>query len=138
MNSDLVAQHAIDRLAKAGVAGLNDFEKTAATVWLFEAGVRNEGFAGYYLSRGGDLAFNAPTALQAVRAPGLAAIATEANAIFGPEGPSSVRQARRKQIRALPPSAETTFAALERRYAECDEDVDELLEQFLDHAGAAR
>ena len=54
---DLAAQHAMDRLNEAGFDRISESERILATVWQFAAGVANHGFAGYYGSRRGDLAF---------------------------------------------------------------------------------
>lgn len=134
MNTDLFAQHAIDRLAKGGINSLSETEKTVATAWLFDAGVTNTGFASYYLSSRGDLAFNAPEALRMIGALELAEIAAKANAVFGSSGPPRNRAARRELVKALPATARHRFAELELRQSRCEEDVDALLDEYLAHA----
>ena len=136
MNTDLASQRALDRLAKIGFDGLSETEKLLTAVWLFEAGVGNEGFEGYFSSGRGDLAFYAPAALRTIGATQLAVLATEANATFGPEGAPRDRTRRRELVRALPPSAREALIELDTRYFNCDEDADELLEHYL--AGANR
>ena len=131
VNPDLAAQRALDRLAKAGFDTLSETDKILAAVWLFEAGVGNDGFIGYFSSGRGDLAYYAPTALRSIGATQLAAIATEANAIFGPDGAPRDRSSRRELVRALPASACEALVALDNRYFNCDEDADDLLEGFL-------
>ncbi len=128
---DLAAQRAMDRLAKVGFDHLADSERILATVWQFAAGVANHGFAGYYGSRRGDLAFHAPAALRAIGAEELATLAAAANAQFGSAGPAPDPKARAEQIRQLDTAAEQAFAALEERFFASDEDTDELLEQWL-------
>lgn len=138
MTTDLAVQASLDRLEKVGFALLTDVERTLATVWLFDAGVSNTGFAGYYSGKRGDLAFHAPTVLRAVGATQLAEIAAEANALFGPDGPPTDRQLRRERMGSFPVSALLAFAALDARYAGCEEDVDELMEAFLAREGKAK
>lgn len=118
-------------MTKGGVESLSETERTLATAWLFEAGVGNSGFARYFSSRRGDLAFNAPRALRAIGATQMAQIAAEANAVFGAEGPPQRRAERQSLVMTLPESARLTFAALEKRFYRCNEDIDELLEAFL-------
>lgn len=130
MNTDLAAQRSLDHLRRDGLLALTGIETTLATVWTFAAGVNNGGFAGYFASHRGDLAFQAPAALHAIGAPTLATLAAQANAVFGPNGPPPDRRLRRKRLRALP-EAERIFAELDRRYFACDEDVDQLMENFL-------
>lgn len=131
MNADLVAQHALSRLATVGADALTENEKTVATVWLFAAGVSNSGFVGYFSSTRGDLAYHAPDALAAIGARRLAAIAAEANTIFGPHGPPRNRGFRRELTRGLSLEQRRRLALLEQRYFDCDEDIDDLLEQYV-------
>lgn len=131
MNTDLAAQEAMDRFARDGFDALTETEKTLASAWLFAAGVANSGFSGYYSSHRGDLAFHAPVALRAIGATRLAAIAAEANELYGPGGPSQDRDIRQRQLQAMPDSNRAAFTALDQRYFACEEDIDELLEIFL-------
>ncbi len=131
MNTDLAAQKSLDRLANEGFDALTETEKTLATVWQFAAGVGNSGFAGYLSGHRGDLAFNAPTALRAIGASELAAIAAEANAMFGPAGPAGDRETRRAFVHALSEETRHALTELDRRFLDCEEDADELLERYL-------
>jgi len=131
MNVDLAAQKAMDRMSDAGIESLSDSERTLAAVWLFTAGVSNGGFAGYFKSWRSDLATHAPAALRAIGAPRLAGIAIEANSVFGAGGPPADRGARRDIIDALPESARRTLTDLDDQYFRCEEDTDELLENYL-------
>ena len=131
MNTDLAAQKALDRLANLGFEKLTEEERIVATAWLFVAGVSNNGFARYYRSKRGDLAFNAPAALGAIGAVRLAGIAAEANAVFGVDGPPRECRSRRSLLKSLPASALQVFAPLEQRYFDCEDDADALLEKFL-------
>jgi len=134
MNVDLAAQRAMDHLAKAGFDRLSESDRILAAVWQFAAGVSNSGFSGYYASRRADLAFYVPTALQQIGSRDLVAIAREANAQFGGDGPSPDPAVRAGQIQQLGEDAFRAFAALDDRYFDTEEDVDELLETwFLNH-----
>lgn len=131
MNTDIAAQKAIDRLKRQGFENLSDIDKTIATAWLTEAAVGNNGFARFFASRRGDIAFYTPTALATIGATKLAAITSEANAVFGPAGPSHDYRTRRAQTLAFDHSTLRTLRDLEDRYYACAEDVDELLDTFL-------
>jgi len=129
---DLAAQRAMDQLLKVGFDRLSEAERILATVWQFAAGVANHGFAGYYLSRRGDLAFHAPAALRAIGADQLAMIAAEANAQFGPGGPSPDPGVRTEQLQQLGPEARRVFDALERSYFEAEESIDRQFEAWFE------
>ena len=131
MITEIAAQEAMDRLEEYGFEALTETEGTVATVWLFLAGVANNGFASYFASKRGNLAFNAPSALRSIGATRHAEIAAEANAVFGPGGPAKNLMLRSDSVKALPGSAQDAFAALEKRYFDCDEDVDSLLDDFV-------
>ena len=131
MNTDLAAQSALDRLKQGGFDALTDTDKTLATTWLIEAGVTNDGFARFFASSRGDVAFYAPTALRSIGANQLAEIAAEANAVFAPLGPPRNHQTRAALVRAFDESTLHTFETLDERYCACAEDTDLLLEGFL-------
>src|SRR5512142_287356 len=75
-------------------------DQVLVTIWGLEADVNNGGFDQYYFNGSGDQAFFAPQALRLVGAHRMAAIVANANAVFGPDGPSRTRTARQAQ-RAL-------------------------------------
>jgi len=131
MNTDVEAQKAFDRLAKVGFEQLTESEKILATVWTFAAEVANHGFAKYFSRGAGDTAFYAPAALTKIGASGLAAIAAQANGVFGSGGPPAERQVRLGRVRALDAGARKSLEALETQFFESPEDVDELLEAYL-------
>ena len=134
MNSDLAAQRALDRLAQNGFDALTEADQTLAAAWLFDAGVGNNGFARYFASQRGNLAFHAPAALRKIGATQLAEIAAEANAVFGPGGPPRELKTRRALVRGFEKKTLSTLEALEKRYYACSENIDELLEAFLTRA----
>ena len=131
MNTDLAAQHSIDRLDRHGFGALSEIDQTLVTAWLTEAGVGNSGFARFFSSKRGDVAFYAPTALTTIGATQLSAIAAAANAAFGPAGPPHDHKTRSAQVAAFDQPALQRLEALEEQYFSCTEDIDELLETFL-------
>ncbi len=131
MNTDTAAQKAIDRLARVGFEGLTEPEKTLATVWTFAAEVANRGFVKYFSRPAGDTAFYAPDALRKIGATGLAEIAAKANAVFGAGGPPPDRNVRLGLVSKLDDAARQSLATLETRYFESPEDVDDLLEAYV-------
>lgn len=134
MNTDLEAQRVLDKLKRNGWEALSGPEKTLITVWLFDARVSNGGFEHYYSSEAGDLAFHAPAALHDIGAFQLAEIAGAANGAFGPAGPPAETQARTAMLGSMDDSTAAAWEALEARFFECPEDVDELLDGYLQRA----
>jgi hypothetical protein len=132
MNTDIAAQNALDRLAKDGFELLPEREKILATVWTFEAQVVNQGFARYFSSTAGDMAPYAPTAFKSIGAMQKAEIATKANLVFGAGGPPRDRKARRDLVSAFDADAKRVLDALEREFYASPEDVDDLLEVYID------
>lgn len=131
MNTDIAAQKALDRLAKVGFEMLAEHEKILAAVWTFEAQVANRGLAKYFSSHAGDMAFYAPAAFKAIGAVRKAKIASKANEVFGAGGPFRDRKARRERVHAFGAKARRSLDALETEFYESPEDVDELLEAYL-------
>lgn len=131
MNTDLAAQRAIDRLNRDGFDQLSETDRILATAWLTEAAVSNSGFARFFASKRGAVAFYAPTAMQKLGANELAAITAAATAVFGPAGPARDQRTRRAQVQALEQSARQALRTLEDRFYGCSEDIDDLLDAFL-------
>jgi hypothetical protein len=131
MNTDIAAQKALDRLAKVGFELLTEHEKILATVWTFEAQVVNRGFAHYFSSSAGDMAAYSPTAFTSIGALQKAEIAAKANRVFGAGGPPGDQKTRRELVRAFGAEARSTFDVLEMEYYQSPEDVDDLLETYI-------
>ena len=131
MNADIAAQHAFDRLDEVGFDALTEKEKTVATVWRFVGKTANEGLRHFFSSSAGDLAFYAPTALKTIGAFKMAEIAAKANEVFGAEGPPRDRKVRRELVRAFSDKIIKELEALEVPFYDCSDDVDELLEQYV-------
>ena len=111
-------------------------DQVLVTIWGLEADVNNGGFDQYYFNGSGDQAFFAPQALRLVGAHRMAAIVARANAVFGPDGPSRTRTARRAQ-RALvaPDGAKGPWEQLDRKFYEYPEDIYALVTGFVRSAG---
>ena len=131
MNTDIAAQKALDRLAKAGFEQLTDLDKILAAVWTFEAGVANRGFARYFSCSAGDMAFHVPSALRAIGAVGTAEIAAKANGVFGASGPPKDKKKRAAIVRSFDDDSRKMLQALETLFYESEENVDDLLEVYL-------
>lgn len=131
MNTDLAAQRALDRLESNGFEVLTESDKTLASAWLIEAEVNNNGFAHFFASKRGDVAFHAPAALRTIGATHLAEIAAEANSFFGLAGPPPDHETRLAAVRAFDEITRRALETLDDRYCTCSEDVDELLDVFL-------
>ena len=131
MNSDLAAQQALDRLAKSGFDALSPADRILASVWTFESNVANRGLRQYFTSAAGDMAHFVPGALKTIGAVERADIANRANAIFGVGGRPPDRARRRELAGSLSEEAREALRDLETRFYDSREDVDELLETFL-------
>ena len=131
VNTDIAAQLAFDRMDKEGFDALSVHEKTIASAWLFAGKVANEGFRGYFTSAAGDVALYVPTAMRAIGAGGMAALAEQANSVFGAGGPPRDRNERKKLVRAFGPDTVRQFEDLEKLFYECPDDVDALLDAYL-------
>lgn len=131
MNADMAAQKALDRLKKVGFDALTEQEKTLAAIWGIEAEVDNGGFAHYFSSAAGDLAFYAPQALKNIGALDLSELATQANAVFGSDGPPRSRAPRRNLVDAFSEEDSQTLEPLDDLFLESGDDTSELLEAYL-------
>jgi hypothetical protein len=131
MNADIASQHALDRLKKVGFDALTEQEKTLATIWGIEAEVDNGGFAHYFASAAGDLAFYAPQALKNIGALDLAELATQANAVFGSDGPPRERAVRRNRVDEFSEEDNQILEPLDDLFLESEDDTSELIEAYL-------
>ena len=75
-----------------------------------------EGFDQYYFNSAGERAFFAAEALERIGALQMAAIVREANAHFGPEGPSRDREPRVRRLLEITADDEDLFDVLDRRF----------------------
>jgi Domain of unknown function (DUF4375) len=131
INSDLASQHALDHLARSGFEALTQLDQDLATLWLWDAGVINGGFADYFASKGGNLAFYAPVALRRIGAVKTAEISDAANAVFGSSGPPKNMDARLSLMKTFGSKERGLFDSLETQLFDLEEDLDELLDRYL-------
>ena len=113
---------------------MSEKEKTLATVWKLEAAVDNGGFARYFSSAAGDLAFHGPAAFDQIGARHMAKLAAQANNVFGSEGPPRDRETRRKLVRAFSHETRQALDALDTQFLESPDDTDPLIDAYLARA----
>jgi hypothetical protein len=138
MNADLAAQHAFDRMAREGFEALDERAKNIAAAWLVSGKVANDGFGRYFAGATGDLAYYAPAAFRGIGAFALAEIVEDANRLLGAEFLRRERAARAERVRALEDAGRGPFDALEARFYACPDDVDLLLDAYVNPAHANR
>ena len=108
-------------------AQLTDPERVFIGVWQLEAEVNNGGFSQYYSNSAGDLATEAPAALEAIGARHTAEIVRSANDLFR-DGPPRDRDAREELAEQIPESA---FEALSDRFLSYEDDLSLLLYEYV-------
>ncbi len=120
------------REAAVGLKGLSSEEKVFLYIWNLEGEVNNGGFAQFYVNSAGDNAIDTPAALREIGATQAAAIADAANAVFGPSGPPSDRDERNEVLARLGASATDTLNALDAKFYEYPDKLDQLLKAFVE------
>jgi len=120
------------REAARGIESLTPAERVFLCVWNLEAEVNNGGFEQFFINSAGDNALETPGALREIGATRTAAMAEEANSVFGPSGPPADRDARQQALERLGASAIGTLDALDTRFFDSTENIDELLTDFVD------
>jgi len=125
----------IARAEADGFDRLSDAEKNFVAIWTLEADVNNGGFDQYFFNSSGDYAFHAPKALKAIKAEAAAAIVDSANAIFGVAGPPRNRDERQKALERLS-ERERTLGLLDQRFFEYPDDLQGLLEAYVESQGS--
>jgi Domain of unknown function (DUF4375) len=131
---DKAFEEACKRFEGRRLSDLDEIDQILVTIWGLEADVNNGGFDQYYFNSSGDQANFAPKALRAIGAERIAAIVTQANAVFGPDGPSSDRNARQAQLFLVaPPKSEAPgpWEALDSAFYAYPDDIAKLLEAYL-------
>jgi Domain of unknown function (DUF4375) len=112
---------------------LPERDRILVAIWGLEADVNNGGFDQYYFNSSGDRAFFAAEALERIGASQMAAIVREANALFGPEGPSRDRDHRVRRLFEITADDEDLFDALDRRFFEYPDDISALLIAYIEN-----
>lgn len=106
---------------------LSEAERVFVCIWQLEAEVNNGGFGQYYTNSAGDLAAEAPGALDAIGARRTAGIVRAANAIL-PTDALRDRGAREDAIAALSKDA---FEDLDNRFLAYEDNLSSLLFAFV-------
>jgi hypothetical protein len=102
-------------------------ERVFICIWQLESEINNGGFHQYYFNSAGDLAIEAPSALEAIGAPLSAEIVRGANAVF-PGGPSPDRDAREESLEGI---SDDEFEQFDDRFLEYQEDLSFLLYTYV-------
>ena len=134
MNADMATQRALERLDADGFDSLTPRQKVLSTVWALEAEVNNGAFDQFFFNSAGDLAFYAPDALRSIGADRMAALAEEANSVFGPGGPPRDWETRRAQVRQFSDEVQERLDRLDSQFYEYPDDIRKLLQAYLEKA----
>jgi hypothetical protein len=124
--SNLVLASARER----GFEHLTETEQVIVTVWEVEAEVNNGGFDQYYFNSSFDPRF-APSALEKIGAPKMAAIVSRANAVFGPEGPARDRFVRQEKLEQLGESKKELLNKLDNEFYGYPEPLTTLMHRYM-------
>ncbi len=131
---DAAFESALARFDGTNVERLDEIDRILVTIWGLEADVNNGGFDQYYFNSSGDQSRLAPEALRAIGANRMAEIVTQANAVFGPDGPSPNRNTRQAQLFLVaPPDSENPgpWEQLDSDFFAYPDDIAGLLTAFL-------
>jgi hypothetical protein len=120
-----------NRCEKIGFNKLNRPEQVFFCVWWLEAEVNNGGFDQYYFNSAGDHAIEAVTSLEAIGANHTADLVKQANALFGPAGPSPIRATRQNQLDALREAKPKKLDEIDEEFLSYKDNSEQLLEQFV-------
>ncbi len=104
-----------------GVASLSRLQRDALCVMNFQAELNNGGVHRYLLNSSGDFAHETPEVFRRMGADEAARILEEANASFGPGGPSMDRELRMAALLALPKDAEDRIDALSKEFYDAED-----------------
>jgi hypothetical protein len=120
------------REAALGIDALSPAERVFLCVWNLEAEVNNGGFEQFFVNSAGDNAAETPGALRQIGAAQAAAIAEEANSVFRSSVPPPDRDDRTEALARLGETATDVLDALDARFFEYPDNLEELLRQFVD------
>jgi len=126
-----VTEKILARADRVGVDRLTTEERNVAAVWGLEADLSNGGFDQYFFNASADLASVVPDALRDMGAVEAAAIVEQAVGAFGEEGPATEQSERQWQLAVLGTSAQRQWAALDRKFSACADDIPGLLEAYV-------
>jgi hypothetical protein len=120
--------------AKEGEIGfgkLTPREQVFFCVWSLEAEVNNGGFDQYFSNSAGDYAPETVVALRAIDAEHTASLVESAMALFGLEGPDSVRNTRHDELERLTDAQREVFSELDKRFFAYEDNLGELLARYM-------
>ncbi|MFN7941614.1 MAG: DUF4375 domain-containing protein [Thermoanaerobaculia bacterium] len=95
---------------------LSEPERNFIVAWVLSGEVGNGGFDQYFFNTSGDQATLAPAALRAVGAADAAALAEQANMLFGAAGPPADRAKRWAAMDTIPESTRTRWTELDEQF----------------------
>jgi hypothetical protein len=104
-----------------GIASLSRLQRDALCVMNFQAELNNGGMHQYLLNSSGDFARETPEFFRRIGADEAARILDEANAFFGPNGPSVDREVRMAVLLAFPKNAEDRIYELSREFYDAED-----------------
>jgi Domain of unknown function (DUF4375) len=104
-----------------GVSSLSRLQRDALCVMNFQAELNNGGMHQYLLNSAGDFAKETPEVFRRMGADEAAHILEEANALLGPEGPSTDREARMAALLALPNDAQDRIRTLSNEFYDAED-----------------
>ena len=106
------------RCEAAGFAALSQAEQTVYCLDALEREVNNGGFSQFFFNSSGDTALETVAALERLGAPHTAGLVRRAVSAFPGGRPSPDRDAREKQMEALPESATELWSELDTAFFE--------------------
>src|SRR5262245_38022931 len=104
-----------------GVSSLSRLQRDALCVMNFQAELNNGGMHQYLFNSSGDFAKETPDVFRRIGADEAARILDEANAFFGPGGPSLDRETRTTALLAFPKSVEDRIYALSKEFYQAED-----------------
>jgi len=114
---------------RSGLSALSSSEAAVLDLWGLEAEVNNGGFDQYFFNSAGDRASQGLSALELIGATEMAAIVRKALALFGPAGPSSVREDRWHQMDLWRPAEKEVLDQLSSDFQDYPDSIADLLEK---------
>jgi hypothetical protein len=108
-------------LQARGVASLSPLQRDALCVMSFQAELNNGGMHQYLLNSSGDFAKETQDVFRRIGAEKAARILEEANAFFGPDGPSTDRETRMAALLDLPKNVEGRIFELSNEFYDAED-----------------
>lgn len=119
------------RYDRDGFAALSAAEQVAYCIDSLEREVNNGGFAQFFENSSGDTTLETIAALEAIDAPALAELLRRAVAIFPDQVVPTDRETRLALIDGFPPSARSTWHALDGEFYDMAVDLPSLLRPYV-------